>query len=279
MAEPLLLEAALAFVFGLLIGSFLNVCIYRWPLDLSVVSPRSLCPQCEAPIAWFDNIPLVSYLLLRGRCRGCGKGISYRYPLVELLTAGFFAWIVWQLGVSWGAAKYCILVAMLIALMFTDLEERILPDEFTLGGTLIGLAFSPFILVPDITAHAVLGLFGFKFPDRGMSVAESLFGVILPAGTLWLGGYLFEKFRGKEGLGLGDVKMMAMVGAFLGVRGALLTLIAGSVAGSLIGMVYIKLTKQDMGSYQLPFGTFLAAAAIFAAMAGPKVIEWYSALL
>src|SRR6202162_6374654 len=146
-------EVALAFVFGLLIGSFLNVCIYRWPLDLSVVAPRSRCPHCEAPIAWFDNVPLLSYLMLRGRCRACGKGISYRYPLVELLTAGFFAWIVWQLGFTLGAAKFCALVAMLIALMFTDLEERILPDEFTLGGLLLGLAFSPFILVPDITAH------------------------------------------------------------------------------------------------------------------------------
>jgi leader peptidase (prepilin peptidase)/N-methyltransferase len=271
--------AALAFLFGLLIGSFLNVCIYRWPLDLSVVSPRSQCPQCEAPIAWYDNVPLLSYLILRGRCRACGQRISYRYPLVELLTAVLFGWIVWQLGPSLGALKFCILVAMLIALMFTDLEERILPDEFTLGGTLIGLAFSPFILVPDITAHAVLGLAGLHLPDRAMSVAESVFGAVLPAGTLWLGGWLFEKLRNKEGLGLGDVKMMAMVGSFLGVRGTLLTLIAGSLAGSIIGLIYIKVTKQDMGSYQLPFGTFLAGAAIFAGLAGPKVIEWYSALL
>lgn len=272
-------EAALAFLFGLLIGSFLNVCIYRWPLDLSVVSPRSRCPHCEAPIAWYDNVPVLSFLLLRGRCRACSNRISYRYPVVELLTAGFFAWIVAMLGITPGAAKFCILVAMLIALMFTDLEERILPDEFTLGGMLVGLAFSPFILVPDITAHAILGMFGVQWSDRVMSVAESFTGAVLPAGTLWLGGWLFEKFRHKEGLGLGDVKMMSMVGAFLGVRGALLTLIAGSLAGSLIGMIYIKVTKQDMGSYQLPFGTFLAAAAIFAAMAGPKVIQWYSALL
>jgi leader peptidase (prepilin peptidase)/N-methyltransferase len=272
-------EAALAFVFGLLIGSFLNVCIYRWPLDLSVVTPRSHCPQCDAPIAWYDNVPLLSYLILRGRCRRCGKGIPYRYPLVELLTACLFAGIVWKLGLTLGAAKFCVLVAMLVALMFTDLEERILPDEFTLGGLLVGLAFSPFIRVPDITAHAVLGLMGIDLPVRAMSVAESLCGAILPAGTLWLGGWLFEKFRHKEGLGLGDVKMMAMVGAFLGVSGALLTLLAGAMAGSLIGIIYIKVTKQEMGSYQLPFGTFLAAAAIFAALSGPKVIDWYSSLL
>src|SRR5271165_598440 len=119
-------EAGLAFVFGLLIGSFLNVCIYRWPLDLSVVKPRSFCPQCEAQIAWYDNVPVLSYLLLRGRCRECGKRIPYRYPMVELLTACLFAWIVAHLGFTPGAAKFCILVAMLVALMFTDLEERIL---------------------------------------------------------------------------------------------------------------------------------------------------------
>jgi leader peptidase (prepilin peptidase)/N-methyltransferase len=274
-----MVEAGLAWVFGLLVGSFLNVCIHRWPRNRSVVKPRSHCTRCRALIAWYDNVPVLSYALLKGRCRRCGKAISYRYPLVELLTAFFFAWIVWQLGFTLGAAKFCILVAMLIALMFTDLEKRILPDEFTLGGLLVGLAFSPFILVPDITAHAVFSIFGIQFPDRGMSVAESMFGAFLPSGTLWLGGWLFEKFRHKEGLGLGDVKMMAMVGAFLGVRGALLTLIAGSLAGSLIGMIYIKATKQEMGSYQLPFGTFLAGAAIFAAMAGPKVIQWYSALM
>ncbi len=272
-------EAGLAFVFGLLIGSFLNVCIYRWPLDLSVVKPRSYCPQCEARIAWYDNVPVLSYGFLKGRCRECGKRIPWRYPVVELLTGGFFAGIVWHLGLTLGAAKFCILVGMLIALMFTDLEERILPDEFTLGGLLVGLAFSPFLRVPDITAHAVLVLLGVQLPERALSVAESLFGAILPAGTLWLGGWLYEKFRHKEGLGLGDVKMMAMVGAFLGMRGALLTLIIGAMAGSLIGILYIRATKQDMGTYQLPFGTFLAAAAILTAMSGPKVIDWYSSLL
>ena len=186
-------EAGVAFVFGLLIGSFLNVCIYRWPLDLSVVTPRSFCPQCDAPIAWYDNVPVLSYLILRGRCRGCGQGISYRYPLVELLTAGLFAWIVAHLGFTLGAAKFCILVAMLVALMFTDLEERILPDEFTLGGLLVGLAFSPFILVPDITAHAIFALAGVHLPERAISVAESLCGAVLPAGTLWLGGWLYRE--------------------------------------------------------------------------------------
>lgn len=279
MPDPRVLESGLAFLFGLLIGSFLNVCIYRWPRDLSVVQPRSHCPGCETPIAWYDNVPILSYLLLRARCRKCGQTISYRYPLVELLTAGLFALIVAQLGFSLGAVKFCILVAMLVTLMFSDLETRILPDEFTLGGLLAGLAFSPFIRVPDVIAHALFGIFGIHLPERAMSVAESIVGAALPAGCLWLGGYLFEKLRHKEGLGLGDVKMMAMVGAFLGVRGSLLTLIAGSMAGSIIGIVYIKLTRQDMGEYELPFGTFLAAAAIFAAMAGPKVIDWYSSLI
>ena len=280
MIEAHVFQAGIGFLFGLLIGSFLNVCIYRWPRDLSVVRPRSACPGCDAPIAWYDNIPVLSFILLRGRCRNCGATISYRYPLVELLTAVLFACILWQVGFSLAAIKYCSLVGMLLALMFTDLEERILPDEFTLGGTLLGLALSPFLRVSDITAHAVLGgLFGIHFPERGMSVAESLFGAVIPAGSLWLGGWAFEKIRHKEGLGLGDVKMMAMVGAFLGVRGSLLTLIAGSLAGSVIGLIYIRVAKKDMGEYQLPFGTFLAGAAILAAMIGPKVIDWYSALI
>jgi leader peptidase (prepilin peptidase)/N-methyltransferase len=280
MSEVDLLRAGMGFLLGLLIGSFLNVCIYRWPRDLSVVRPRSHCPGCDAQIAWYDNIPVLSYLLLRARCRNCAAPISYRYPLVELLTAGFFSWLCWRLGFSLGAAKYCALVGMLIALMFMDLEERILADEFTLGGMLLGFAFSPLVRIPDITAHAVInGLLGIHFPERGMSVAESLFGALIPAGSLWLGGWLFKKFRHKEGLGLGDVKMMAMVGAFLGVRGALLTLIVGSLAGSVIGLIYIRVTKQDMSEYELPFGTFLAGAAILAAIFGPKVISWYSALL
>src|SRR5450432_1970371 len=134
-------EAVLAAIFGLLAGSFLNVCIHRWPRDLSVVHPRSRCPQCDRQIAWFDNIPVISYLLLRGRCRHCNASISARYPIVELLTAALFFFFVWQLGPTLSAARYCVFTAMLIVLAFADAETLLLPDEFTLGGAAAGLIF------------------------------------------------------------------------------------------------------------------------------------------
>ena len=214
---------------ALLIGSFLNVCIYRWPRDLSVVHPRSRCLHCEAPIAWFDNIPVASYFFLRGRCRQCRAAISPRYPAVELLTAALFAAFVWRFGASPEASRGCVFAAMLTVLAFADVETRILPDEFTIGGALAGLAFAAFLAVPDTTAHALAALFGLPLGPRLLSLAESVLGAIVPSGALWLGGTLFEKLRHKEGLGFGDVKMMAMIGAFLGVRGALLSLMAGSV--------------------------------------------------
>jgi len=260
------IESLLALLLGLLIGSFLNVCIYRWPRDLSVVRPRSHCTACEAPIAAFDNIPLVSYLLLRGRCRKCGARIPARYPAVELATGLLFFYFVWTFGVTAMAAKLCCLSAMLVALVFTDLEARILPDEFTVGGTVLGLIFALFVQVPDITAAAVLWLVGLEVTGRWASLAESVVGATLPALFLWGGGWLYHKIRHREGLGFGDVKLVMMVGSFLGMRGALITLIFGSVAGSILGYSYIKATKQDPNTYELPFGTFLGAAALLAAI-------------
>jgi leader peptidase (prepilin peptidase)/N-methyltransferase len=268
---------ALAGLFGLLIGSFLNVCIYRWPRDLSVVKPRSHCPECEKTIAWYDNIPVVSYILLRAKCRNCSAPIPWRYPAVEIITAVLFGYLVWRFGVTVNALRYCVLCAMLVTLAFTDAETRILPDEFTLGGLVAGVIFAAFVPVPDSMFRAVAGISGWTHLSwRQISLGEAAFGVILPAGSLWLGGWLFEKIRHKEGLGFGDVKMMAMVGAFLGLRGTLLTMIVGSLLGSVIGMIYIKATKQDAGTYELPFGTFLAAAAIGVALVGGPVIDWYS---
>jgi len=274
-----MLESLLAIIAGLLIGSFLNVCIYRMPRDLSVVRPRSFCPACEHPIAWYDNIPVVSYFVLRGRCRHCGARIPVRYVIVELLTAALFFLIVTALGLTAPAAKLCLLTALLVGLTFADLEERILPDEFTLGGTAIGLVLAYFVPVDDVIAHIVLPGLGFHLSPQWLSVAESVLGAAAPAGSLWLGGFLFEKIRHKEGLGLGDVKMMAMFGAFLGLRATLLTLILGSVAGSILGLIYIRITRKDAATYQLPFGTFLGFAGIFVALAGEKVIHWYVGLL
>ena len=274
-----MLESVLALIAGLLIGSFLNVCIYRMPRDLSVVRPRSFCPGCEHPIAWYDNIPVVSYFLLRRRCRHCGELIPARYVIVEFLTAVLFFLIVNALGLTGASARLCLLTALLVGLTFADLEARILPDEFTLGGTAAGLVLSYFVPVDDIMAHIFLPAFGFKLGPQWLSVAESALGAAVPAGCLWLGGFLFEKIRHKEGLGLGDVKMMAMFGAFLGLRATLLTLILGSVAGSIIGLIYIRATKQDASSYELPFGTFLGFAGIVVALVGEKVIRWYVGML
>src|SRR5205823_3651609 len=147
-------------LFGLLIGSFLNVIIYRWPRDLSVVRPRSACIECEKPIAWYDNVPVLSYLILRAHCRHCGARIHWRYPLVELLTAVCFAYFVHRAGVSVEAAKYCVFAAILIALVFCDLDMLILPDELTIGGFFTGLVFAFFTPVPDTSFHLVAGLLG-----------------------------------------------------------------------------------------------------------------------
>jgi leader peptidase (prepilin peptidase)/N-methyltransferase len=273
---PEMLYAALAGIFGLLIGSFLNVCIHRWPRDLSVVRPRSRCPACDGPIAWYDNIPLLSWFALRGHCRRCRAPIPWRYPLVELLTALSFAYFVFQLGITLTAARYCVFAAILIALVFSDLETLLLPDELTLGGLAIGLLFSFFAPVPDSTFHVISGLFGFHPAEPGGSFGEAALGAFVPAAAIWLGGWLFEKLRHKEGLGFGDVKMLAMIGAFLGVRGALLTIILGSLLGSVAGLAFIKLTGKDAATYQLPFGTFLGAAAFVTAIEGQRLIFWYA---
>lgn len=270
------MNEALAALFGLLIGSFLNVCIYRWPRDLSVVRPRSRCPECEAPIAAFDNIPVLSYLLLRRRCRHCRAPISARYPAVELMTALIFALLVWRFGLTPTTLRYCALIAMLIVLGFADVETRLLPDEFTIGGMLAGFAFACFVAVPDSTAHAIAAIFEWPLGPRALSLGEAFLGAVIPAGSLWLGGVLFEKVRHKEGLGFGDVKMMAMIGAFVGLKGALLTLIAGSVLGSVVGLLYLAITRKDASTYQLPLGTFLAIGGVFTALFGQQVIHWYA---
>ncbi len=273
------MDELLAVMFGLLIGSFLNVCIYRWPRDLSIVKPRSHCPGCKRQIAWYDNIPVLSYVLLSARCRHCKAAISWRYPVVELLTAALFGYIVWRLGLSLNALRYCMLCAMLVTLAFADAETRILPDEFTVGGLVVGVVFAALIPVPDSTFQAVAGLAGWQLNWRLISLGECAIGAIIPAGSLWFGGWLFQKIRHKEGLGFGDVKLMMMIGAFLGIRGTLLTLFAASFTGSVVGLIYIRVTKQDAGSYELPLGTFLAFAAIAAALAGGPVIAWYARTL
>jgi leader peptidase (prepilin peptidase) / N-methyltransferase len=267
-----MIYALLALLFGLLIGSFLNVCVYRWPRDLSVVRPRSQCPSCGKMIAWYDNVPVLSFLLLRGRCRHCKARISARYPIVELLTAALFFDFVYTLGPTVAALKMCVLAALLVGLIFSDLEERILPDEFTLGGLALGFIFALFVPVPDIIGQSILSLMGIDVTGRAASIVEAAFGAGLPSFFLWLGGVLYLKFRHRDGLGFGDVKLIAMVGSFMGLRGALMTLILGSVSGSILGYGYIKATGKDAATYELPFGTFLGLAALLAAVAGKVVL-------
>ncbi|MGD0437244.1 MAG: prepilin peptidase [Bryobacteraceae bacterium] len=254
-----MIEALIAALLGLLIGSFLNVCIYRLPRDLSVVAPRSYCPRCNAPVAWFDNIPVVSFVALGGRCRKCHERIPIRYPVVELATAAAFFCSVFFLGVSAAAAKFCVFGAIQITLLFSDLEERILPDEFTLGGAAAGALLAAFVPMD-------VGLYGLLFHSvhhwRLNSVGESIFSAAVAGGMLWLVGAIYEKLRHREGLGLGDIKMIAMIGAFLGLQAALLVVIVGSVAGSVVGLLYIWIKRKDMATYELPFGTFLGLAAL-----------------
>jgi leader peptidase (prepilin peptidase)/N-methyltransferase len=257
----------LAFLFGLLIGSFLNVCIYRWPRDLSVARPRSHCPSCGKTIAWYDNIPLVSFALLGGRGRCCRARISLRYPVVEAMTGLLFLYFVGTLGPTLAAAKMCVFAAALVALIFSDLEQRILPDELTLGGTLAGLAFALAVPTPHDGLRWLLGLQGAMD-----SLAGSALGAILPAACLWAAGWLYRKVRHREGLGFGDVKLVVMAGSFLGLYGALLTLLWGSIAGAVLGYAYIRATGKDAATYELPFGAFLGAAALLVAVAAPTLL-------
>jgi leader peptidase (prepilin peptidase) / N-methyltransferase len=257
-----LIEAILALLFGLVIGSFLNVCVYRWPRDLSVVRPRSHCTSCDKMIAGYDNVPLFSFLLLRGRCRHCKARISVRYPIVELLTGALFFYFVYTLAPTVAALKMCVLAALLVGLTFSDLEERILPDEFTKGGLALGFVFALFVTVPDTFGQSILWLLGVDVTGRAASVTEAVFGSALPAFFLWSAGAIYFRIRHKEGLGFGDVKLIAMVGSFLGLTGALWTLIAGGVAGSILGSIYVKVTGKEFGTYELPFGSFLGIAAL-----------------
>lgn len=270
-----MIPALIAALAGLLIGSFLNVCIYRLPRDLSVVRPRSFCPNCNALIAWFDNIPLVSYLMLAGRCRQCGKRIPARYPVVELLTAACFFCAVWFLGPTAAAGKYCVFGAVVITLLFSDLEERILPDEFTIGGGAVGVVFAAF--VPLNPGPVTLLFYSFRHPSL-VSMGEALFAAGFCSGALWLVGALYQKVRHREGLGFGDVKMVAMIGAFLGIQGALLTLIAGSLLGAIVGLGYIWFTGKDASTYELPFGTFLGVAALGVGFFTGVIATWYTKL-
>jgi len=246
-----------AAAFGAVIGSFLNVVIYRLPLQKSVVWPSSACPHCARELMWYENIPVLSYLALRGRCRTCGAGISLQYPLVEAITALMFAAAWWYFGPGPLLASRLIFGGALLVLFAIDLEHHLLPNAITLPGIVVGFVFSLF------TAP------GWR---------SSLIGIAVGAGVLWTIAEAYYRIRHEEGLGMGDVKMLAMVGAFLGWPLTLLTLMLASVSGTIIGMILI-VTKRGGMKYALPFGTFIALGAAVAATVGPQLLDWYLGLL
>jgi leader peptidase (prepilin peptidase)/N-methyltransferase len=251
---PAVLVASLVTLIGLAVGSFLNVCIHRLPLRESLAWPASRCPHCRASLSPYDNIPVLSYLLLGGRCRTCGAPISMQYPLVEIVTAIVFlsAYLLFDPPLLYQRIFFA---CAMIVLFVIDLEHRILPDVITLPGIVIGFVCSVFM------------------PPGWV---DSLIGLVLGGGSLWLMGELYFRLRHEEGMGFGDVKMLAMIGAFLGWKLMLLTLVLSSFVGSLIGLGMIALKRGDM-KYALPFGTFLAIGAIVSSVVGDRIVNWYSA--
>jgi leader peptidase (prepilin peptidase)/N-methyltransferase len=254
---PAPMLTAFAAAFGALFGSFLNVCIYRLPLDKSVVWPASGCPQCGRLLSWYENIPVVSWLVLRGRCRTCGMPIGIRYPIIEALTAAMF-------GLAWGYYGPGVLLASrlvfgcaLIVLFAIDLEHHLLPNAITLPGIVVGFVFS-------------------FFAEPGWMA--SLIGALVGGGLLFGVAEVYYRVRHEEGLGMGDVKMLAMVGAFLGWKLTLLTLMLASLSGTVIGLLLIVTGRGGM-KYALPFGTFLALGAAAAATVGPALLSWYLGLM
>jgi leader peptidase (prepilin peptidase)/N-methyltransferase len=266
---------AAIFVLGLVIGSFLNVCILRIPSEESVVLPSSHCPACKAPIKAYDNIPVVSWLLLGGRCRKCKAPISPLYPIVELLTGLLFLGTYLWFDLTIEFAKWAIFAAILVVLTITDIRERILPDKVNFLGLGLGLALSPFIAPIDGTAQWLSRrMFDVPPPQAALSVGDALLGSAAASGLLWLVAEGYFRVRGREGMGLGDVKMMAMAGAFLGVQRGLLTIMVGSLLGSLIGAAVIAIGRKG-SDFELPFGAFLGAAALLVVFFGSPALAWY----
>jgi leader peptidase (prepilin peptidase) / N-methyltransferase len=247
----------IAALFGAVIGSFLNVCILRWGAEPkeSVVRPPSHCPRCGIGLRWYDNIPIVSWLVLRGRCRGCRAPISIQYPIIELATALIWAFMVWRHGVSLEALRGAAFATVLLGIAMTDARAYIIPDEFSLGGLALGI------------------LFALAAGKQALGVA--LLGAAVGFGMLWLIAIAGEWMFKQEAMGGGDIKMMAMVGAFLGWQGTLLTVFLGALIGSLIFVPLSLIGRKQL----VPFGIFLAIGAAATYLVGPAILTWYSAYL
>ena len=298
--------ALAVFVYGLAFGSFLNVVIYRLPFGKSVVTPRSACPSCGVAIASYDNIPVVSWLLLRGRCRRCKARISPRYLLVELLTALVFLAVFLKFGASWATLKFTVFSFLLLGLIFIDAEHKLLPDKLTLPGFYIGALLSLLVPMPAF----LMAFFPIHWPGavpmgvalRLNSLIEALFAAAVGSGLMFAVGEAYYRLRGVEGLGFGDVKLMAMIGAFLGTKLSLFVIFTGSLLGSIFGfavMIVIwrkrterwRVLRKIPGAearrrawrsvpiayqrFQIPFGVFLGSMAIAALFIGDPLFRWY----
>ena len=249
------LVVGLIFMFGLCIGSFLNVCIYRLPSSMSIVDPsRSICPKCNSAISFYDNIPVFSYLWLKGRCRHCQAPISLRYPLVELMTGIIAVDIYFMFGPTLAGVIYFIFISSLLVITFIDIDHKIIPDVITLPGIPIGLAAS--FILPAISFKA------------------SLLGLLAGGGSLWSVAWTYSLITRKEGMGGGDIKLLAMIGTFIGWKGVVFTIFAASVAGTFVGMIVMLVKGKDL-KYAIPFGPFLSIGAMSYLFFGEKVLMWY----
>jgi len=250
------------FVFGSVIGSFLNVCIYRIPRNQSVVWPASRCPFCKNAVKPYDNIPIFSYFFLGGRCRSCKAKISGRYPLVEGLNAFLYLMVFWRYGLAWSSAIYFLLCSALIVITFIDYDFQIIPDRITLPGIPIGLVTGSFILPDPFLRATSLGLMA------------SVIGAAAGFSFFYLVAFLSLRILKKEGMGGGDIKLMAMVGAFLGWKAVLLTTFLGSLFGAIIGLGLMAFKGREKGSL-IPFGPFLAIGTLISLLFGQEILIWY----
>jgi leader peptidase (prepilin peptidase)/N-methyltransferase len=276
------------FLFGIVIGSFLNVCISRIPEGLSIVSPASRCPRCKTPIKPYDNVPILGWLWLRGKCRSCSLPISPMYPLIELATGLLFVACYLSFGLSIESFKWLFFVCLIVVLAVADLRVRILPDAINFPGFIAGVIFAFFVPPADGTATLLnVRLFHNALPESTLGILDALLGAAFGSLLLWGAATLYKLVRGREGMGFGDVKMMAMVGAFLGLRGSFMTILLGTLLGSVLGLALIialyaigwkrrlaeRASRRGLGKvaslrwaiasqYQLPLGTFLGIGAL-----------------
>ncbi len=246
------------FAFGLVLGSFFNVLIHRIPNGKSLIHPSSSCPRCSEPIKPYDNIPIFSYLILRGKCRHCGAVISWRYPIVELLSGLMFVWCYYYFGLSLQIIPAIMMVSIMLVITFIDIDKLIIPDKITFPGMLLGLLFS---LLPG-----------------GLSIGESVIGLVVGGVVLYLIALLGSLAFKKDAMGGGDIKLAAVIGAFLGWQGVLITLILSSLVGSVIGLFVISLSSKNgkKATHTIPYGPFLALGSIIALFFGNDLLRCYA---